>query len=693
MSARETREGFRALLDAWNPPPGAGEPVACLATTFTFSPSLFEEQCLPRFAGIEADPVEDGSLYLIEREEKLAGIKCGVLVDAMHCRGRRSLRWDLLLARVPSGVQHAKVSLLCWKDHVRVILASANLTETAYRENQEVFTIIDLHDGAEVPFADPIGELGTLWTFLRSMLALVPGASTDPAKVRWQSTLDWAERRCAEFTLNSSQSSGYLRFVFNVPKMIRLMGALEPRLIVLGVIDSAVVVSPFFDPPTGGKDAAATWLWSVLRQRGDARVEYRVAQLWSEEQGEQIALQATSDLVRSMPERRAGCDTIFARVPTVDVETSNGKRARGLHAKQILFEGARGTAVFSGSSNFTSAGLGISVKGGNVEANVLWEPPSTRAGRRAVLSADRLREGTYRLADVNLKDPELEDAGFETLPEAFQAAVLRRGESGIELVLGIAKNAPKGFEIFEEETKNVLFGYREWDASGRPEQVVLAWAARRLASGLEVTFPKCTGRAWWPVNVSDVGVLPPPDELRSLTLDELIEVLTSTRNLREAMRRVLRGRERATRADAGEVAADIDPHKRVDTSGFLLQRARRYAWALNGLATRLRRPVVTQDALDWRISGPIGLSALWGALSKDAADIDECAFLSAELLLEIEYLEPEAQPGCISVEHVTAALKRWVATREPEFKRLVAGASPNMARYCEAVWARSGAGA
>ena len=53
------------------------------------------EECLTRFAQVESDPQEDGPAYLIEREEKLAGLACAaVLVDQHHCKGSRSLRWD-----------------------------------------------------------------------------------------------------------------------------------------------------------------------------------------------------------------------------------------------------------------------------------------------------------------------------------------------------------------------------------------------------------------------------------------------------------------------------------------------------------------------------------------------------------------------------------------------------------------------
>jgi len=87
--AKGERQANR-LLDYWVPPDAAGEPVGCVATTFTFDSVFFEEECLTRFAQVESDPQEDGPAYLIEREEELAGLACSaVLVDQHPCKGSR----------------------------------------------------------------------------------------------------------------------------------------------------------------------------------------------------------------------------------------------------------------------------------------------------------------------------------------------------------------------------------------------------------------------------------------------------------------------------------------------------------------------------------------------------------------------------------------------------------------------------
>src|SRR6185437_10164693 len=152
MKKSISKPGYGKILDAWNAPDDGAEPIGCVTTTFTFSPGLFEEECLGRFVQLETDPQEDGAAYVIEREEKFSKLECAaVLVDQHHARGMRSLRWDLLSVRIPKGIMHAKISLLLWSNRARVIVGSANLTKQGYRLNHEVYAALDFHNGAETP--------------------------------------------------------------------------------------------------------------------------------------------------------------------------------------------------------------------------------------------------------------------------------------------------------------------------------------------------------------------------------------------------------------------------------------------------------------------------------------------------------------------------------------------------------------
>ncbi len=77
MSRRKQTSNSGAMLDLWRPPQGAGDPVGCLATTYTFAPGLFDEQCLARFLEIDSEPNREDLAFLLERESRLGSVYAG----------------------------------------------------------------------------------------------------------------------------------------------------------------------------------------------------------------------------------------------------------------------------------------------------------------------------------------------------------------------------------------------------------------------------------------------------------------------------------------------------------------------------------------------------------------------------------------------------------------------------------------
>ena len=160
------------------------------------------------------------------------------------------------------------------------------------------------------------------------------------------------------------------------------------------------------------------------------------------------------------------------------------------------------------------------------------------------------------------------------------------------------------------------------------------------------------------MNVRDCASLPPPAELSDLPLEVLIEILTSAKPLHLALHRWL-ARHKDLGADGPEVL--LDPHERVDTSTFLLQRTRRVSWALDALRTRLARPVASAESLDWRLRGPIGVQAISRAIVKEARSAEERAFLLAELMLELARVRPSDIPGGLPSSEVKVGLREMIA--------------------------------
>lgn len=654
--AKEHKPGYGKLLDAWAPPENAGSPIGCLATTFTFSSVFFEEECLGRFLGLETDPNEDGPLHLVEREEKLYGVECAAaLVDQHYCRGSRSLRWDLVPVRPPRGVLHAKVCLLYWAECVRVIISSANLTKDGYRRNQEVLGKADYYRDGHAPLALLRGVV----EFLRTVegYARTPNAAPPPPLVRVSDLLDrvalipdgWGLEKEG---LGSKEVRVYP--VLSGPEMASVFETLTDLWPGASPPTDAWVVSPFFDPAEGRNEPARE-LWKLLRRRGKATVQFHTTAEEIPGKGSYL-VHAPASLKAAQPSTRSEVTTDFYRV---ELEAD-----RRLHAKSIRLQDDRWVLYMIGSSNFTSAGLGLGLRV-NLEANIAYCVDVRRNAQAAAALRQAFPESSWLGPAQGLRWQPRRDEGEDApgdaipLPPAFADATYGRSvQEGASITLRFADvpPPPAGWKLIREDDESEFFSAEKWEREGRAAKVTLVWPQTRPPYGFWVTWEGCHGAAWWPVNIAEAGALLPPDELRDLHLEDLIHILSSARPLH----RVLGGylRKRKPEAETGDRGSpEIDPHKRVDTSTFLLQRTRRVSRALTALRERLERPVATEQSLDWLLGGPVGVKAVATALIKEARSKEEQAFLLSELALELNRVRPRSVPGYLDPARVEKAIR------------------------------------
>lgn len=675
MSKRNiTKPGHARILEAWEPPDDAGEPLGCVATTFTFEPHFFEEECLSRFLSLETAP-EDGAAYLVEREEKLAQLICAaVLVDQHHTRGMRNLRWDLLAARVPGAILHAKVSLLLWSSYARLIVASANLTETGYRRNHEVFGVLDYYPGSHAP----LSVLADMVEFLRKAAAFAgaQGTPPGPALRRWNGFLDRVLKASRSWGTRNPPRGFARPRVFAVttapgrPSVFKQLRDIWPTS---SPPSEAFVVSPFFDPPDVPNKPTQE-LWRMLRRRGETFVQFEVT-------GEEVPsggllLHAPESLRKAQPSDRAEAETKFRKLK---LETD-----RPLHAKCLWLQNGEWALYLMGSSNFTADGLGLG-KSPNLEANLAYavcnvhNRKAARALEQAWLDSEEVR-GMRRFLSEPLDDRE--DAPMEgdiLLPTAFGEAVFSKDEQGSSFVeLTFPSRPPPGWKLVLEDKDEVFLNESTWQTKGSPNRMQLPWRFERKPSAFRVAWRGTKGYVWWPVNARDASVLPPPDELRALSLDDLIQILSSARPLHQVLRRWLR-RRKAGKPDGQ--TTHLDPHRRVDTSAFLLQRTRRLSWALAALRERLSQPVPSREALDWRLRGPCGVMALVDAVLAEERPGPEKAFQLTEIAVELARVEPRHAPGCMPRPQVRAALRECIREIQQKVPRTELAELPQMKRY------------
>lgn len=305
-------------------------------------------------------------------------------------------------------------------------------------------------------------------------------------------------------------------------------------------------------------------------------------------------------------------------------------------------------AVMFGSSNITAKGLGLDARP-HREIN-LWVgvPLSSKEGKalkELIPMGDHVRE------DLNwdpLEDDEAEEVLY-LLPAGFESALLIAPQR-IEFRFDI-EHLPEWWSIRAvrpgDSDRRVLVDSDGWKKASQQETFVadLPFGGSWIPSFLQVQWRKAgeERESALLLNVADRSILPPPEELRALSLDDLLAVLASTRPIRDTLDALNRTKQKNTSL----VDDPLDPLKTFDSSGMLLQRTRRRSASLAGVQRRLDQPVRSMDILDWRLSGVLGPENLAHRLvesdSEERMLPGEAAFFLAELALTIGRIDWSAR--------------------------------------------------
>ena len=640
------------MLDLWRPPKGAGDPIGCLATTYTFAPELFDEHCLARFLDIESDPDREDLAFILERESRLGSVYAGVLVDHTSAGVTHSLRWDALPVRIPGAKQHAKVSLLVWTWHIRIIVASANLTHWGYRINHEVAAALEL-----TPNGVNNQALEDAVAFLRSLFLFVLGASRGLAEVsRGEAFLDRVITLARDWKPTRNKSRIRQHLAFTLPAL----GDRPPR----SSLDEAFrscrrrggspcavrVASPFFD----GNDAAGriTAILSKSMARGRRRkLRFALPAIVNDEPTPVLRLAAPKALVRT-PARYQG-DVTIEVLPEVDGEGN----PRPWHAKMLALEGETYSALMIGSSNFTVGGMGVGSRT-NAEANILTIVEVVQYGREKG-QIEAIWPAMYVVADPETAEwlgarPENEEEEQDKvpwLPAGFLSATYRGGDAR-EIVLRFdLAHLPEEWQIYAcGQDQQELLSSDEWRLKGSRDNVELAWKPVQPPEKLRIRWD--TNEALLPLNVEDLRKLPPPAQLEHMSADDLLGILAAS-DPSAAFRAWARRNQSSSELFGEEMDSatpvDLDPLHRYDLHTTFLHRIRRRARVMAQMRAYLERPVFGPQALEWRLRGLIGIEALADRLIREFAQaesaVDEALLNLADFLIVLKEVNYQSDNG------------------------------------------------
>jgi hypothetical protein len=648
--SEKVRERF---LDFWVKREGFGAPIGCIATSYTFQADFFEEDCLGRFIGMQTQPEEDGRVYLIEREEKLADVICVALVDLGHVPRSRSLRWHLLPVRVPDGgIQHAKVNLLVWDQHVRVTVGSANLSDFGYRRNFEHLGVLDFTPDGEAPLA----LLSEALTFLEGLAELTPGATgiaTEGPHAALRNLIARVRQLTADWDPALAGRGPSVAWLTTLPDEAGVFDQLKEHHWSGTGPDVAEVLSPFYNDGDRARQQLSG-LMALMGQRGNRSITFRSRGHETPDQFTHLELPTAL----SIPDDPRVVHR-FEYVPEKDVESE----LRPLHAKSLWLQRGERALFMIGSSNFTCAGFGASSGPRNVEANLVYTLPSTKDvfARQCEACFPGSFEAVNPVFLDELRDQTPEPQEFVPLPAGFMAALfVPEGETG-KLRIQIQGEVPARFVVVAEDEigrATELLTSDRWADDGRAEWTEIAWQGARPPSCLIVRWRTAGGEdvgSLWVVNVTDTARLPPPEELRNLSLEELVEILSSARPLHEVLGR----RSRRLNGNGDQpVAVVFDPHKRVDTRNYLLRRVRRISVALEGLRQRLERPAYDIEGLRWRLHGPIGPAALARKLAEEEGE--GAGFMIAEVAMTVKMADWLRAEEVLGTKAVRAEVRRVI---------------------------------
>ncbi len=652
--AKADTPGKSRILDHWRIPALAGKPIGCLATTFTFDAAFFEEECLSRFLGMESNAAEDGPIYLVEREEKLNSVECAsVLVDEAFGKQLRNLRWDLIPVRLQQGIQHSKISVLYWENHLRILVGSANLTVPGYRKNQELVAVLDLVE-------NNLQNKASIIVILDFLVELLQNADQALASINDRSVgfLQRARVYANSFpdTTTSSRNIPYQSFALitgpGKPNFFEQANKIWQERVGNVGPDLADIISPFFDP-SEKDNIPAKKLCEIMRKKGPLSISFSTTGEFSlDEQPHRI--HAPVSLLNSLP---AGRKDITLEMAIIRDESASEKAIRPLHAKGYWFSNSKHDLYIIGSSNFTVRGLGLSNRP-NLEANIgILVNTEKNLQLFKELNASWIEGEVVNTKNIMwqpLEDEELNEAErTPILPPFFKTATLRREkELFIELELDISRPVP-GFTISNIKNQPLLT-YQQWQDQQSPERPRILVEESNLPSFLLIGWPESPIPASMPVNIENQSCLPPPEELRNLPLDVLAELITSAKPVYLILKKYLVNKAKHN-ADPTIV---INPLKRFNSSTFLLQRTRKYSKAINQIQTILGSPFVTKSSLEWRLNGPVGIKAIIEAMVRDALNASESVFFLTEIWKSLGNVQPRHEKGCLPVEYVKKEIEK-----------------------------------
>jgi hypothetical protein len=390
--------------------------------------------------------------------------------------------------------------------------------------------------------------------------------------------------------------------------------------------DLIEVCAPFWAAPVSGRNPVVVALSERMILRGDREVRVLAP-------GERDANGAWMlDAPKGAFEHHHTGRPLGVEIHAVPAAQQNEHRP--LHAKiQRWSRETGGELVLVGSSNATEAGLGLATAR-NIEANLCFVGDGERSTRVAFNALFPHAERATGNLSYHERQVAEEGSNAPAASAFFAWAELSRESDRSKLVVGfdLEEREPDGWNL--GLSGEVILTAERHRERGRPAEVTFDLPGDRMPFAVEVLWLE-NGEARSseiPVNAADEASRADSTLRAELDLDTVLDTLASGLPL---WRRLVEVASRSKKAQGTSQRAELDPHRRVDTSAFLMQRMRRISRALEGLRERLAAPVATPSSLEWRFQGPLGPVRIARLLAGSLDGPSDVVFVLAELALVV----------------------------------------------------------
>jgi len=608
------------FIDLWAPPPGY-RVASILATTYHLNADFLEEDLLPVALGLRV-PSARGREFRVDLEHALQDVDVTIYLhpDGYQPGYRRSPRIDLIpLPENHTHKLHAKVSLLRFAPEgggapanqiVRLVVGSANLTNSGYRNNIEVCVAVDDAPGGDAASATAVRDA-------QKWLAETVRPSTEQARAQHRYMQAVFEAR------PTPASRGSMTFV-GLPQRGGLANILSA--IDAGQIKTLTIASPFW--PTGDEPRdvvaklsdACGGLPGLIRLVGPAR---SVDGTWCPEMPPALLrafIEQGSRVEVAYANPSFGC---FRDVSSSEEESDEYQKvdntrsvllaSRPLHAKILHLQGTHADILAMGSFNFTRKGLGITAGASNTEAGMVWKLPKLTAGAIFDFASDWRAVGAQ--PELLVCSPPLMEGNQEQPWPAFLHAVRASRESITIEGDGASWPAEVRFSMQDIRSRLVSaeFEFDAWTISKPPAgedvhqtlPLFASWiqneAYRHLAgypplADLEITLKWGQLSAAVPVVFVDKHEFPVVERLHRENERALIDWFLGLRPTGES--------EWDGFAHGIDAVLAEQPPVAGETTGILSYLVRDFVHALPGVRARLQEGGATEPGLRATLLGP-----------------------------------------------------------------------------------------